>query len=55
MKIFKSILNPFSGLNRFNRYYGNVIQPGAGYPTADEAKRDLRNQELNKALIGWMR
>lgn len=55
MKLIKAILNPFAEAGRFNRYYGNVIQTGAGYPTADEAKQDMRRQELSKSMIGWMR
>jgi hypothetical protein len=55
VKLIKSIFNPFMETGRFNRYYGNLIQSGSGYPTADEAKQDLRRQELSKSLIGWMR
>lgn len=57
MKLFKTLLNPFvnSGNSRFDRYYGNVLRQGEGYPTADEARKDLRNQEINKNLVGWMR
>ena len=29
--------------SRFDRYYAGVAHPGAGYPTADEARRDIRN------------
>ncbi|HEV2528860.1 MAG TPA: hypothetical protein VGT61_10475 [Thermomicrobiales bacterium] len=28
---------------RFTRYYGGILRDGVGYPTADEARRDLRN------------
>ena len=55
MKLIKAILNPFNEAGRFNRYYGNLIQAGEGYPTADEAKADMRHQELSKSMIGWMR
>jgi hypothetical protein len=55
MKLIKSIFNPFNGAGRFNRYYGNVIKSGEGYPTADEAKQDIRRQELSKSFVGWMR
>jgi len=55
VKIFKAILNPFSESTRFNRYYGNLIQLGEGYPTADEAKQDLRRQEQARSFVGWMR
>ncbi len=55
MKLIHKILNPFVSNNRFDRYYGNVLQQGEGYPTADEARKDLRNQDVNKNLIGWLR
>jgi hypothetical protein len=55
VKLIKAIFNPFIDSNRFNRYYGNLIQSGSGYPTADEAKMDLRRQDLSKTYIGWMR
>ena len=55
VKLFKALLNPFTSNSRFDRYYGNVLRQGEGYPTADEARKDLRNQELNKNLVGWLR
>lgn len=55
MKLFRSLLNPFTSSSRFDRYYGNVLRQGEGYPTADEARKDMRNQEINKNLVGWMR
>ena len=55
MKLIKSIFTPFIEGGRFNRYYGHVIKTGAGYPTPDEAKQDLRRQDLSKSFIGWMR
>lgn len=45
-----------SGSNaRFNRYYGDVVRSGSGYPTADEARRDM--QQLDRAVnrYGWVR
>lgn len=38
---------------RFERYYGNVLHRGAGYPTADEARRDLAQYERNVHPFGW--
>ncbi len=38
---------------RFNRYYGNVLQKGAGYPTADEARRDMAQTDYNSHPFGW--
>ncbi|CAN5430346.1 hypothetical protein BH09CHL1_BH09CHL1_04240 [soil metagenome] len=55
MKLFHKILSPFTSNSRFDRYYGNVLRQGEGYPTADEARQDMRNQEINRNLVGWMR
>ena len=40
---------------RFDRYYGDVARSGVGYPTADEARKDM--QQLHRAVsrYGWMR
>jgi hypothetical protein len=35
------LLQPFRVARRNDRYYQGVIGPGAGYPTYDEARRDL--------------
>jgi hypothetical protein len=40
------------GPTRFGRYYGGVLGTGAGYPTADEARKDLRNYQLSQH-VGW--
>lgn len=40
---------------RFDRYYGDVIRAGVGYPTADEARRDLAGYERTAAPHGWLR
>jgi hypothetical protein len=55
MKQFFAKLNPFrTSDSRFGRYYAGVIGPGAGYPTADEARRDLRKFDLNQPDARWM-
>ena len=54
-RVIEILTRPFGGNGRFDRYYGNVLRSGEGYPTADEAKRDMRSQEAQKALVGWMR
>jgi hypothetical protein len=41
--------------SRFNRYYAGVIQPGVGYPTADEARRDLIRHDLATQPYTWIR
>ena len=40
---------------RFNRYYGHIARSGAGYPTADEARRDLRDYDRTMINFGWPR
>lgn len=43
------------GGSRFDRYYGGLIGDGAGYPTADEARRDLRNLDMARDAVTWQR
>jgi hypothetical protein len=45
----------FAGNNRFERYYGDLIRSGAGYPTADEARRDLIRYDRTMGRNAWMR
>ncbi|HEV2127226.1 MAG TPA: hypothetical protein VGR22_01250 [Thermomicrobiales bacterium] len=40
-----------NGARRFDRYYGQVVHAGSGYPTADEARRDMRDHD--RMLIGF--
>jgi hypothetical protein len=54
----KSIKNLIFGNlgGRFDRYYAGVLRPGTGYPTADEARKDMRSQDrVNANYIGWLR
>ena len=41
--------------SRLDRYYAGIARPGAGYPTADEARRDLRQHDRSAHLFGWTR
>lgn len=41
--------------SRFERYYGGVLTNGVGHPTADEARRDLRNYDESFYPYGWPR
>ncbi len=54
-RVIAILTKPFAGNSRFDRYYGNVLRSGEGYPTADEAKRDMRSQEAQKSFAGWVR
>lgn len=57
MKLLRSIFDRanWSSSSRFERYYGDLVQQGAGYPTADEARRDLRQLEATNNRLGWSR
>jgi hypothetical protein len=57
MKLLRSIFDRanWSGSSRFERYYGDLVQQGAGYPTADEARSDLRRLEATNSRLGWGR
>jgi hypothetical protein len=39
----------------FDSYYSGLLGEGSGYPTADEARRDLRGQERGVYPIGLLR
>lgn len=41
--------------SRFDRYYGGILRAGTGYPTADEARQDLRNHDKSMITMGWPR
>ncbi len=56
MTLLRNLFNRMGGANtRFDRYYGDVARPGVGYPTADEARKDM--QQLHRAVsrYGWVR
>ncbi|MBA2753896.1 MAG: hypothetical protein H0U40_05455 [Chloroflexia bacterium] len=41
--------------SRFDRYYGEVLRSGVGYPTADEARRDMQRHATASQPFGWYR
>lgn len=56
MKTLLNLLKPLRGTNsRFERYYAGVLGQGAGYPTADEARRDLRAYDRTVSAYSWLR
>ncbi|HKG26325.1 MAG TPA: hypothetical protein VKB09_11795 [Thermomicrobiales bacterium] len=56
MKVLFDLINPFRGKNsRFERYYSGVLGDGSGYPTADEARRDLRSYDRFTGYSLWSR
>ena len=44
-----------AGGSRFSRYYGDVAKAGAGYPTADEARRDMVRHDRVVNRYAWVR
>ena len=40
---------------RFERYYGDVARAGVGYPTADEARKDMQQLHRSISRYGWVR
>jgi hypothetical protein len=55
MKCIMTLLNPFRvTAKRNDRYYQGVIGEGAGFPTYDEARRDLMNRDRAvNPRAGW--
>ena len=56
----KMLRNLFSRVGRgsgarFDRYYGDVARAGVGYPTADEARKDMRQIDRAVNRYGWVR
>ncbi len=40
---------------RFNAYYASLVKQGSGYPTADEARKDLISFDKTVSFYGWPR
>jgi hypothetical protein len=58
MSALRKLLNSFNSRqsgSRFERYYGGVVGNGSGYPTADEARKDLRSYDASFAPYTWPR
>ena len=54
LQLLRKLSKPSSG--RFERYYQTVVRPGSGYPTADEARRDIEARERAiTTSFGWVR
>ena len=52
IKNVRKLIVPFrSGGSRTSRYYRSVIAPGAGYPTFDEANRDLAYRDRATSIM----
>lgn len=57
MKLLRNLLTRANGApaSRFDRYYGRILRPGAGYPTADEARRDLTRTHTTHSVYPGLR
>lgn len=57
MELLRNLLTRVGATSsaRFDRYYGDVARAGVGYPTADEARKDM--QQLDRAVnrYNWVR
>jgi hypothetical protein len=57
MSLLRNLLHRMSGVSsgRFDRYYGDVAHAGVGYPTADEARRDMIQLDRTINRYNWVR
>lgn len=55
--MLRNLLHRMSGVSgaRFERYYGDVARAGVGYPTADEARKDMLQLDRTLNRYGWVR
>lgn len=54
IRLKKLLHRPSGKMSRFDRYYAGVLHSGAGYPTADEARQDLRRYERTLRNDNWI-
>ncbi len=57
MTMLRNLFNRVGGSasSRFDRYYGDVARSGVGYPTADEARKDMQQVHRSLNRYGWIR
>ncbi len=57
MSLLRNLFHRVGGSvgGRFDRYYGDVARAGVGYPTADEARRDMLQLDRTVNRYGWLR
>jgi hypothetical protein len=57
MKLLRDLIHRMSGGSsaRFERYYGDVARAGVGYPTADEARKDMLQLDRSVNRYNWVR
>ncbi|MFT4038977.1 MAG: hypothetical protein QM692_12405 [Thermomicrobiales bacterium] len=56
MNVLRNLITRVTnGSARFERYYGDVAHEGVGYPTADEARKDMLRHDAAVNRYGWVR
>jgi hypothetical protein len=57
MKLLRDLFHRVGGGSsaRFERYYGDVARAGVGYPTADEARKDMLQLDRSVNRYSWVR
>ena len=55
MSWLRNLMASMGANARFDRYYGDVAQAGVGYPTADEARKDMLQFDRSVNRYGWVR
>lgn len=53
--LFRSSKSSGASASRFDRYYGGILRQGAGFPTADEARKDLNRYDRTVQPYTWIR
>ena len=54
MTLLRHLFGRVGGASRFDRYYGDVARSGVGYPTADEARKDMLRLDRTVNRYGWV-
>ncbi len=56
MNAIRNLFERMSGAtSRFENYYNGVARTGVGYPTADEARRDMIRHDEAVNRFNWVR
>jgi hypothetical protein len=57
MRLLRTLINRVGSVSsaRFDRYYTDVARAGVGYPTADEARKDMLQLDRTVNRYGWIR
>ena len=57
MRLLRTLFNRVGSVSsaRFDRYYTDVARAGVGYPTADEARKDMLQLDRTVNRYGWIR